>query len=175
MKNKWFLTTRIITLFVLFINLLLLFPVSRRALLHVDDTVRFSFLKSLVISPLGFYQDLSLVPQQLFFSFIISTIALCVLILMSKNFARIIFIVFQCAIILFGIIVMILFIIISRESRMYWIFDTFIRICLFPSIYCVIFSLPGVRKNFQNDKSPAPVRLKRNGIRVKQQKTWNTK
>jgi len=152
MKNRWLLTVRLITIFVLFVNLLLLLPVSRKALLHADDIVRFSLLKSLIVSPLGFYQDLAFMPYQLFFSFIISTIILCVLILMSKNVARIIFILFQCAIIFFGLIVMVLFLIISKDTRMYWIFDTFIRICLFPAIYCVFFSLPKVREQFKQSK-----------------------
>jgi hypothetical protein len=153
MKNKWAIAARVITVFILFINVLLLLPASRRALLHLDDVVRFSLFKSLIMSPLGFYQDLALMPYQLFFSFIISTIILCVLIFMANNAARIIFIIFQCGIIFFGFIVMILFILISRESRLYWIFDTFIRICLFPSIYCVFFSLPKVRAQFKRSKS----------------------
>lgn len=161
MKNKWLLTVRLTAAFVFLVNILLLFPLSRKVLLHADDAARFSFLKSLIISPLGFYQDLAFMPYQLFFSFIISTLILCVLILFSKNFARIIFIIFQCAIILFGLVVMILFAIISDESRMYWIFDTFIRICLFPSIYCVIFSLPKIRQQFRKDKSFEPVALER--------------
>lgn len=152
MKNRWMLTVRLVTIFVLFVNLLLLLPVSRKALLHADDIVRFSLLKSLIVSPLGFYQDLAFMPYQLFFSFIISTIILCVLILMSRNIARIIFILFQCAIIFFGLIVMVLFLIISKETRMYWIFDTFIRICLFPAIYCVFFSLPKVKEQFKQGK-----------------------
>ena len=152
MKNKWLLSVRLITAFVLFINLLLLLPVSRKVLLHIDDVVHFSLFKSLIISPLGFYQDLAFMPYQLFFSFIISTLILCVFILMSKNFARIIFILFQCAIILFGLVIMVLFVIISRQSRMYWIFDTFVRICLFPSIYCAFFSLPKVREQFKKNK-----------------------
>ena len=152
MKNRWLLTIRIVTAFVIAVNLLLLLPISRRALLHMDDIVHFSFLKSLIISPLGFYQDLAFMPYQLFFSFIISTIILCIFILMSKNIARVMFILFQCAIILFGLVIMALFFIISRQSRMYWIFDTFIRICLFPAIYCAFFSLPKVREQFRSNK-----------------------
>lgn len=152
MRNKWLLAIRIITTFVIFINLLLLLPISRRVLLHIDDVVHFSLFKSLIISPLGFYQDLAFMPYQLFFSFIISTIIVCVFILMSKNVARIIFILFQCGIILFGFVVMVLFLVISGQSRMYWIFDTFIRICLFPAIYCVFFSLPKVRGQFKGNK-----------------------
>jgi hypothetical protein len=139
---------------VITVNLLLLVPVSRKILLHLDDIVRFSLLKSLIISPLGFYQDLAFMPYQLFFSFIISTIILCVFILMSKNIARIMFIFFQCGIIVFGLVIMALFFAISQQSRMYWIFDTFIRICLFPAIYCAFFSLPKVREQFKGNKLP---------------------
>ena len=134
------------------VNLLLLLPGVRITLLHMDDAVRFSLLKSLVVSPLGFYQDLAFMPYQLFFSFIILTVIVCVFILMSKNIARMIFILFQCAIILFGLVIMTLFIIISRQSRVYWIFDTFVRICLFPAIYCAFFSLPKVREQFRSNK-----------------------
>lgn len=153
MKNKWLLTIRIVMGFVIAVNLLLLLPVSRGMLLHLDDVVRFSFLKSLIISPLGFYHDLVFMPYQLFFSFIVLTILICIFILMSKNIARIIFILFQCAIVLFGFVIMALFFIISSRSRMYWVFDTFIRTCLFPVIYCVFFSLPKVREQFKSNKA----------------------
>ncbi len=153
MKNKWSVAVKAVAIFIIFVNLLLLFPASRRMFLHADDVVRFSLLKSFIISPFGFYQDIVFLPRQIFFSFVILTIALCGFILMSKNIARIIFIILQCGIILFGVVVMAIFFIISRQSRTYWILDTFVRICLFPVIYCAFFSLPKVKEQFRRNKS----------------------
>jgi len=152
MRNKWLFAIRIITAFVILINFLLLLPISRKAMLHIDDITSFSLLRSLLISPLGFYQDIMFIHYHLFFSFALTTIILCVFILMSKNIARILFILFQCGIILFGLVIMVLLFIISRQSRMYWIFDTFVRVCFFPVMYCAFFSLPKVREQFKGNK-----------------------
>lgn len=148
MQRKLTLSIKILAIFIILSNaIILLYPV-RAVLQHMENIADFSLFKSLIISPLGVYQDLVFMPPLYATSFAVIGIMLGVSLFFLNNIARKLFVIWQFFIIIFGSIVMLLFFLISQHIRMYWILDTFLRICLFPLCYLVFFRLAAVKRQF---------------------------
>ncbi|MFA5272011.1 MAG: hypothetical protein WC412_06730 [Candidatus Omnitrophota bacterium] len=148
MQRKLTLSIKILAIFIILSNAVILLSPVRAMLQRMENIAHFSLFKSLIISPLGVYQDLVFMPPLYATSFAVIGIILGVFLFLLNNIARKVFIIWQFFIIIFGSIVMLLFFLISQHTWMYWILDTFVRICLFPLCYSVFFRLVAIKKQF---------------------------
>lgn len=150
MQRKLVLSIKILAIFIILSNVAVLFYPVRAALSRIENIGHFSLFKSLIVSPLGVYQDLVFMPPVYVISFAVIGIMLGMFMFLLNNIARRLFVIWQIFILLFGAIVMLLFFLISQHIRMYWVLDTFVRICLFPLAYLVFFRQAQVKKQFSN-------------------------